>query len=145
MTSDSFGPIDLAPLVDAAGAGVHWTLDGSPDLNANLVRLEPNGAIGEHTNDAVDVLVVVLAGAGSIRIDGVDHPVGPLTVTSIPRGTRRRIQAGERPPGLTYLTVHRRRGLLTIAPPADRCDEGGEAPCLAHLLDHDGTVADPER
>ena len=143
MTSEPDGPVDLSPLVEAPGAGVHWSLHESADLNANLVRLEPNGAIGEHTNDAVEVLVVVLAGEGTIRVDGVEHRVGPLTVTSIPTGSRRRIQAGPAVPGLTYLTVHRRRGLLTIAPPADHCDEGGEAPCLAHLLDDEGTIADP--
>jgi quercetin dioxygenase-like cupin family protein len=137
MTID---PIDLTPLLDAAGPGVHWTLDGSADLNANLVRLEPGGAIGEHTNDAVEVLLVALSGRGTIQIDGVEHPVGPLTAIAVPKGSRRRIQAGDRAPGLTYLTVHRRRGPLSIATPKDQCEEGGEDPCLAHLLDDDGRL-----
>jgi len=135
-------PVDLSGVLDAAGTGVHWTLEDSADLNANLVRLEPGAAIGEHRNDAVDVLVVVVAGAGTVRIEGVDHAVGPHAVVPIPKGASRRIAADEHPPGLSYLTVHRRRGPLTIGRPADGREEGGEGPCLAHLVDDDGTISE---
>lgn len=90
--------------------GVHWTLERAGDLNANLVHLEPGHAIDEHVNDAVDVLVVVVAGAGTLTIAGSDQPLAPHAVVDVPKGTARRVRAGES--GLWYLTVHvRRRGL----------------------------------
>lgn len=104
---------DLGPLLDAPGDGVHWTLGAEGDLNANLVRLEPGHAIGEHVNDEVDVLVVVLAGVGEARIDGHRLPLVHHQVVLLPSGARRSIEAG--PEGLAYLTVHRRRaGGLSI-------------------------------
>lgn len=140
MTDPARDPVDLSALVDVAGDGVHWTLEGSSDLNANLVRLEPGHSIGEHRNDAVDVVLLVIAGGGTVRLDGVEHAVGPHTLLSIPKGVARRIAAGDEPPGLAYLTVHRRRGLLTIGGAADLCELGGEGPCLAPFLDDDGKV-----
>jgi quercetin dioxygenase-like cupin family protein len=103
-----------AGAVDVSGDGVQWALAGSDDLNANLVALGPDGEIGEHVNDAVDVLVVVLAGAGSMTVEDDRHPLAAGGVVLVPRGARRRIDAGD--DGLRYLTVHRRRGPLAIGP-----------------------------
>jgi quercetin dioxygenase-like cupin family protein len=105
--------VDLTPLLHAAGNGVHWTLPGEGDLNANLVRLDPGHRVGAHVNDEVDVLVVVLAGHGEAHVDGHSVPLRPHVVVHLPRGAARTIGADE--DGLTYLTVHRRRaGGLTI-------------------------------
>jgi hypothetical protein len=51
--------MDLAGMA-AAGeqTGVIWTLLESDDLNANLVRFEAGGGVGEHINDEVDVIFV---------------------------------------------------------------------------------------
>lgn len=103
---------DLAPLLDAAGDGVHWTLDPSDDLNANLVRLEPGHVMAEHVNDEVDVLLVVLAGGGRAVVDASTVALRPHVVTHLAKGARRSVHAGSA--GLAYLTVHRRRGGLTI-------------------------------
>lgn len=106
---------DLGPLLDAPGDGVHWTLPAEGDLNANLVRLEPGHGIGEHVNDEVDVLLVVLAGAGEARVDGAPVVLARDQVVLLPSGSRRSIEAG--PAGLAYVTVHRRRrGGLSIGP-----------------------------
>lgn len=105
---------DLRALLGAAGDGVHWTLVGAGDLNANLVRLEPGHEIGHHLNGEVDVLVVVLAGDGRVEIDGRWHDLTRGSVALVPRGTARRIVAEGR--GLDYLTVHRRRGRLGLGP-----------------------------
>lgn len=106
---------DLAGLLPLAGDGVHWTLESSRDLNANLVHLDPGHEIGEHVNDAVDVLVVVLVGRGVVDVDGAGHDVAAGAVAHVPRGARRTIRAADE--GMTYLTVHRRRGGLDIGPP----------------------------
>jgi len=135
---------DLADLAGGTGPGpadgVHWALGQPSDLNANLVRLGPSGEIGEHTNREVDVVVVTVAGGGRLRIDDEDIDLRPQVLVHVPKGARRRIEAG--PHGLAYLTVHRRRGLLTIGPrrgtgEAARAgdEEGGDPACWAHLFD----------
>jgi quercetin dioxygenase-like cupin family protein len=92
--------------------GVAWTLDAEADLNANLVILPPGGEIGAHVNGELDVLVVVLAGSGLVRVDDDSRQLARHSLVLLPRGARRAIEAG--PAGLRYLTVHRRRGGLTI-------------------------------
>jgi mannose-6-phosphate isomerase-like protein (cupin superfamily) len=132
--------VDLDRLA-GSGDGVHWALAGSGDLNANLVRLDPGHAIGEHGNDEVDVLVVVLAGTGRLTVDGEAIDLAPHVAVHVPKGARRSVAAGEQ--GLAYLTTHRRRG-----PPGIRSrpagpveaegpapDEGGEAACWLHTFD----------
>jgi len=97
----------------AAGDGVQWTLETPGELNANLVHLDPGHAIGEHVNDAVDVLVVVVAGAGRLTTDGDDTPLVPHVVAHVPRGAHRAVHA-DAEAGLDYLSIHRRRGPLGI-------------------------------
>lgn len=122
----------LALARTATGDGAVWGL-ASDDLNATVVRLGPGGRIGAHVNGALDVLVVGLAGAGSIDVDGVTLPVGQGSVLLVPRGARRSLAAGDDTP-LVYVTVHRRRGGLEIgsAPPGQQ-----EPP--------DGGVREPHR
>lgn len=98
--------------VDDAG-GVVWSLPADGDLNVNLVRLDPLNRIDEHVNNEVDVLLVARAGSGELVVDGFRHPFGAATVALVPRGSIRRIESGT--DGLTYLTVHIRRGPLTIS------------------------------
>lgn len=106
------GVADLGALPATGGSGVIWTLTEGRDLNANLVRLQPDDAIGASRNDEVDVLVYVQSGTGYVLVDGVTQPLRADHVLLIERGATRSIHAGEQ--GLTYLTVHRRRGPLTI-------------------------------
>ncbi len=89
-----------------------WALEGSGDLNANLVRFDAGGGVGEHVNEEVDVLFVGVAGSGSVRVDGEEHPLSEGTLVFAPRGSSRSIGASS--DGFAYLTVHRRRGPLTI-------------------------------
>lgn len=114
----------------AAGNGVHWALTDNPDLNVNLAHLDAGDAVASHVNDAVDVVVVVLDGAGVASVDGKEHDLAPHTLVVVPAGTERSLQAGGA--GLTYLTVHRRRGPLTIGRQPDAADVGGDPPCWAH-------------
>lgn len=124
-----------ACLRDAAGDGVHWSLEGPRELDANLVHLDAGHAIAEHVNDAVDVLMVVLAGAGRLTIDGDSRVLTAHVVAHVPRGVRRSVEAaGDE--GIDYLSIHRRRPPLGIRPAPS--DEGGDPACWAHLLDDTG-------
>ena len=110
VTVDTTGvSIPIGP--DTSG-GVGWAFAGE-DLNANVVVLGVGAAIAEHRNTEVDVLVVVLAGSGTLTVDGVAHQLRRGVVAHLPKGTNRRVHAAG--DGLRYLTVHRRRPGLTIA------------------------------
>lgn len=116
VSSEGVGPgpvVDLSALLSAEGAdGALWSLPHGGDLDANLVRLSAGAGIGEHRNDEVDVLMSVLAGRGSLVLDGVDHELAAGRVALVPRGGVRSVQAGD--DGLVYLSVHRCRGGLSI-------------------------------
>ncbi len=99
--------------VSATGReGVVWTLEESKDLNANLVRFEAGGGVGEHINDEVDVLIVGVSGSGLVRVDEEEHSVEGGIAVFVPRGVRRSTRATSE--GFAYLSVHRRRGPLRI-------------------------------
>jgi quercetin dioxygenase-like cupin family protein len=115
---DALTPVDLASLAAGAeGSGALWRLDGE-DLQANLVRLGVGDRIQSHRNDEVDVLVVVISGRGELALGGQVHPLAPMALVHVPKGTVRAIVAVDGP--LAYLSVHRRRsGGLQV---------GGQAP-----------------
>ncbi|MGW3303493.1 hypothetical protein [Streptomyces rubiginosohelvolus] len=122
----------IAGLLAAAAPderGALWHLaEPGRELDANLVRLPPGAEVGEHQEDVLDVLLVVLAGAGSVRAgDGQVLDLAAGAVLWLPRTSRRALAAG--PDGLTYLTAHRRRPGLAIKPPSGAY-EGGEEPCM---------------
>lgn len=133
----------------ATGDGVQWALDSSADLHANLVRLGPGGSIGGHVNQEVDVLIVVISGSGTLRIDGSDAALAADVVAHVPKDTRRAVTAGAE--GVAYLTVHRRRGGIGLGPTRVRGrarssardevgpDEGGDPACWAHELGNDSS------
>ncbi|MFJ2419849.1 hypothetical protein [Streptomyces brevispora] len=120
---------DLLASAAPDARGAVWQLsEQGRELDANLVRLPAGAEVGEHQEDVLDVLLVVLAGSGRLTPGGDGTPLDltPTTVTWLPRTSRRALAAG--PDGLAYLTVHRRRPGLTIKPTVF-AGEGGEAPC----------------
>lgn len=86
---------------------VAWT-PASDDLHLNLVSLKPGEEIGEHVNQALDVVLTCLAGEGTLKVDGESIPLQPGTIAMIPRGANRRVVASDN--ALRYSTCHRRRG-----------------------------------
>ncbi|MDX3379305.1 hypothetical protein PV390_33430 [Streptomyces sp. ME02-6991-2A] len=110
--------------------GALWRLaEQGRELDANVVRLPAGAEVGEHQEDVLDVLLVVVEGGGRLRTGGGGLELGPSTVVWLPRTSRRALAAG--PDGLTYLTVHRRRpGLAVKAPGGESAYEGGEGPCM---------------
>jgi quercetin dioxygenase-like cupin family protein len=79
-------PIDTRSLLAAATHnGPLWSI-ASGQLNAKLLRLSHGQAIPAHVTSAVDVLLVVLAGQGSITIDADTYTLIPGYVVVIPCG-----------------------------------------------------------
>ena len=114
---DSGAPLDLMDFARTAeGHGPIWTKQ-TTDLNINLLRFNRGEGVAEHVNSEVDVLILSVAGFGSVTIDGAIHdlPAGALIV--IPKGARRSIAVtGET---FAYVTCHRRRaGLMPVVKPA---------------------------
>jgi quercetin dioxygenase-like cupin family protein len=111
---DTHGPVDL---IAGTGIGPLWGM-ASDDLNATLLAWPAGHEVVEHVNADLDVLVVVLDASGTVTIDGQSYPLSAGGAILIRRGARRGIRAGA--DGLRYLSIHRRRGPLQIAPaPAD--------------------------
>lgn len=105
--------VDLGATDTTGPAGVVWSHPHGGDLDANLVHLDPGGAIPSHVNHEVDVIISVVGGRGHLILDDISHSLHGDVLAVIPKGTSREIRADHR--GLTYLSVHRRRGPLGIA------------------------------
>jgi quercetin dioxygenase-like cupin family protein len=104
-----------SPVVEpdaAEGQGPLWGT-ASDDLNVTMLSWYPGSATPEHVNDERDVLVVCLAGSGTVLLDGARHKLAEGQVLIIEKGCPRQIEAGPR--GLRYLSVHLRRPGLQIA------------------------------
>jgi quercetin dioxygenase-like cupin family protein len=109
VTSTTSRVVDLGTV--EGGGGVVWSV--SPGgFHTNLVVLSAGDSIAAHTNDALDVLVVVLAGSATVHIDGAPAELGPAGAVLVPLGSVREITAG--PDGVRYLTVHAQALPLTI-------------------------------
>ncbi|HEY1776234.1 MAG TPA: MarR family transcriptional regulator [Solirubrobacteraceae bacterium] len=93
------------------GEGPLWGI-ASNDLNATLLSWAAGDGVAEHTNDELDVLLVVTAGGGTVTVDGRAHRVRPQDALLIKRGARRGIRAARG--GMRYLSIHRRRAGLQI-------------------------------
>ncbi len=104
--------VDIDDIDTRGGSGAIWSLPHGGDLDANVVRLEPGGVIGSHVNDEVDVLVTIVAGCGHLLVDDTSFELHGDMLALIPKGARREVRAGAE--GLTYLSIHRRRGPLAI-------------------------------
>lgn len=94
---------------------VAWSLPvGERQLDSNVIRLAGGDRIDTHDGPDLDVLMLVLDGAGQVETQTGAVPVGAGSLVWLPRRSRRAIAAGDR--GLAYLTVHRRRPSLQISP-----------------------------
>ena len=115
--TDAPAVVDLAALAAAGGRGPLWTHQ-SADLNVNLVVLEAPATIAESMNSEVDVLLVGIAGEGTVEVDGRPLALRAGQALIVPRGARRAIHSTRG--RFVYLTCHRRRaGLSPSDEPAD--------------------------
>lgn len=98
----------------AAAVGATWKLDvHDRHLDANVIRLAPDGQIEMHRGPDLDVLVLVVAGSGSLGSRSGAVPLLPGHLVWLPRRSDRSFVAG--PNGIGYVTVHQRRPLLRIS------------------------------
>jgi len=107
---DRAAVIDLAVLAQAPCARQPAWSCASADLNANLIVLDGEAGIPAHVNAELDVLIVGIAGEGTVEVDGAAHRLAASTAILIPKGTNRAIRCGGR--RLAYLTCHQRRAGL---------------------------------
>lgn len=99
--------VDTPTLTGSNGA--IWGTE-TDDLDATLVRWGAGGGVDAHVSDEVDVVMVVLAGAGMIIVDETSAALQVGSVIVVPKGSMRQIVAGD--DGLTYLNVHKRKRRL---------------------------------
>ncbi|WP_214317689.1 DUF2249 domain-containing protein [Nonomuraea sediminis] len=98
---------------DPDTAGAVWKLQMSRrDLDSNIIHLQPNATIEAHAGPDLDVLLLVLSGAGELETELNALTLRPESLVWLPRHSRRRFTAGAN--GLTYLTVHQRRQPLVL-------------------------------
>jgi mannose-6-phosphate isomerase-like protein (cupin superfamily) len=105
--------VDLGSIATRGRSGAVWSLPHGGDLDANLVRLDADGAIESHVNNEVDVLIAVVSGCGHLLIDDASHDLRGDMIALVPKGARRTIVADVR--GMSYLSIHRRREPLGIS------------------------------
>ncbi|MEV0981699.1 MULTISPECIES: AraC family ligand binding domain-containing protein [unclassified Streptomyces] len=99
--------------VPGAAPGVTWKLaEAGRQLDANVVHLPPGRSVDTHAEPDLDVLLLVVAGEGTVSSGGAEQHVGEGTLVWLPRGSSRSLAAGSG--GLHYLTVHQRRPGLQI-------------------------------
>lgn len=118
MTHDSSGGrpalvvVDLGATDTSGHDGVVWSLPHDGDLDVNLVHLAAGGRIGAHVNNDVDIAMSVMTGSGELAAGSARHDLRAGVLVSIPKGVQREVRAGA--DGMTYLSIHRRRGPLLI-------------------------------
>ena len=107
--------LDVADLTaDVETSGSVWQLPPQQrDLDANVIALTPGGEIREHTGPDLDVLIHVLAGAGTLETETGTIDLVPGQIVWLPRRSRRRFTA-DAEAGLRYFSVHQRKQGLTI-------------------------------
>jgi quercetin dioxygenase-like cupin family protein len=79
------GPAELVPRDAPSGLARIWPLARGENAFVGRRELEPGASIPPH-RDATEEYVVVLAGHGTVTIDGVETPVGPGATVYMPAG-----------------------------------------------------------
>lgn len=104
---------DVVAATEPEANGAQWSLPMSTrDLDSNVIALPAGGVIAAHAGPDLDVMLHVLAGAGTLTAEVGAIELRAGDVVWMPRRSRREIAAG--PDGLRYLTVHQRRRGLQI-------------------------------
>lgn len=105
---------DAFALPDGMGAGAAWRLEpSSRGLDANVIVLPAGDEIQRHEGPALDVLLLVLDGSGTLETDGGALALSPGALVWLPPRSHRRIVADGA--GLRYFSVHGRKPGLGIA------------------------------
>jgi hypothetical protein len=105
-------PEGVVDLLGPAGMGPRWGM-ASDELNATLLVWPPGHEVVDATPGVLDVLLIVLEGGATARVDDREHALVRGSALLVQRGRTRTIRAGSE--GVRYLSVHRRRGPLQLA------------------------------
>ncbi|MFF5488626.1 cupin domain-containing protein [Streptomyces virginiae] len=124
---DFSNPVDGAPVprilfdtgtleeLGPASTGAVWRLsEPGRQLDANIVRISAGQRVETHTEPDLDVLLLVVAGDGTLVTSDGPCLLSEGILTWLPHGSTRGIVAGKE--GLSYVTVHRRRPGMRIQP-----------------------------
>jgi hypothetical protein len=84
----------------------------SDELNATLLVWPPGHEVAEETSSVLDVLLIVLEGGATAKVDDREHALFPGSALLLESGRMRTIRVGSE--GVRYLSVHRRRGPLQL-------------------------------
>ncbi|WP_069817055.1 hypothetical protein [Streptomyces sp. TP-A0874] len=97
----------------SAPSGALWRLaESGRQLDSNLVHLPAHGLVGSHAEPDLDVLLLVVAGDGTLGTETSPVELRPGLLVWLPHGSTRDLRAGQA--GLSYLTVHVRRPGMRI-------------------------------
>jgi quercetin dioxygenase-like cupin family protein len=108
--------VDVHELVDDSPvpSGARWTLaEPGRQLDANLIHLPAGQRVDTHTEPDLDVILIVVAGGGTIGAPDREQALADGNIVWLPCASTRNITAGDN--GLSYLTIHRRRPGLQIS------------------------------
>nr|WP_234390527.1 hypothetical protein [Streptomyces sp. MMG1533] len=135
---DSSNPADGAPVprilfdtgaleeLGPASTGAVWRLsEPGRQIDANIVRIPSGQRVETHAEPDLDVLLLVVAGDGTLVTPAEPYPLGEGSLVWLPHGSTRGLEAGKQ--GMSYLTVHRRRPGMRIQPAESR-DRGPDRP-----------------
>ncbi|MBP0456319.1 hypothetical protein [Streptomyces montanisoli] len=96
-----------------APAGALWKLaEPGRQLDANVIHLAENQHIETHAEPDLDVLLLVIAGHGTLHAPDGTVRLAAGALCWLPHGSSRSVTAGAE--GLDYMTVHRRRPGMRI-------------------------------
>lgn len=97
----------------SGAAGSVWKLDPAErGLDANVIVLPAGDEIRTHAGPELDVLIVVLAGHGTLETETDAVPLEPGRIVWLPARSQRRFVAGDE--SLRYFSVHARKPGLSI-------------------------------
>jgi quercetin dioxygenase-like cupin family protein len=113
---DANAAAGLIEVIDASARDDQGTIGGlaTEDLNLTVLAWAAGHVVPGHVNAERDVAYVVVTGSAELIVDGTEHPLVAPAALVVLKGARRELRAG--PTGVGYVTVHRARGGLRIAP-----------------------------
>ena len=86
-------PDSVVDLLAPTGTGPLWGM-ASAELNATLLAWPPGHELVEDAASVLDVLVIVLEGGGTAKVDDREHELLPGSALLVERGRTRAIRAG---------------------------------------------------
>ncbi|MDQ7013765.1 MAG: cupin domain-containing protein [Planctomycetota bacterium] len=98
-------PMEPVPMEGAKGTTMAMMVgreDGAPNFSLRHVRVEGGGHTPRHSHD-YEHEVVVLEGAGTVLLEGDEHPIRPGDVLLVPPGEEHQFKASAE--GLRFLCL----------------------------------------